>query len=61
MWKREYRVRAGKLMPRIILIYRDAAIGEVIEGLLGVIGVSEPAAEHENQVVYLSVIKYSAF
>ncbi len=48
-------------MPRIILIYRDAAIGEVIEGLLGVIGVSEPAAEHENQVVYLSVIKYSAF
>ncbi|MBZ0315196.1 MAG: hypothetical protein K8L91_02170 [Anaerolineae bacterium] len=47
-------------MLGIILVHCDAAIGEVIEDVLVVIGASEPA-EHENQVVHPFVIKYSAF
>lgn len=46
------RVRAGKSMPGVLLVHRDAAIGEVIEDLLVVIGTSEPN-EYENQVVHL--------
>jgi predicted nuclease of predicted toxin-antitoxin system len=47
------RVRdKDKPMPGVILVHRDAGIGEVLEDLLVVIGASE-ADEYENQVVHL--------
>jgi predicted nuclease of predicted toxin-antitoxin system len=46
------RIRNGKPVLGVILVPQNAAIGEVIEDLLLVIGASEPV-EYENRVVRL--------
>ena len=46
------RVRAGQLMPGVVVVHRDAPIGPVIEDMLLVILASQPE-EYEDQVVFL--------